>query len=134
MPGLYASRQQKNTQHGFPNRTANAEHDSIPNETDDANLTEELPASQHCLVASQLEGVRHKVLNYVIENLNSKSANGKFDHILSDLKFAAKLNLAIGFFLKNTEDRIFRDFYAHENITLLDGSKCLGTKDDLAEL
>ena len=51
-----------------------------------------------------------------------------------ELKCAAKVNLALGFILKNIEDGGFKDFYAHENITLLDRSKLVCTHDDLAKL
>ena len=47
---------------------------------------------------------------------------------------AAKVNLAFGFILKNIEDGRFRYFYAHENNTLLDRSKLVKTKDNLAKL
>ena len=44
------------------------------------------------------------------------------------------MNLALGFFLKNLEDGGFRHIYAHENNTLLDRSKLVCTRDDLAKL
>ena len=42
----------------------------------------------------------------------------KNDRVLDNLKSAAKLNLALGFFLKKVQDWKFRYFYAHENNTL----------------
>ena len=44
------------------------------------------------------------------------------------------MNLAFGFILNNIEDGGFRDYYAHENNTLLSRSKLLCTHDDLAKL
>ena len=44
------------------------------------------------------------------------------------------MNLAFGFILKNIEDGGFRYFYAHENNTLLDRSKLVCTRDDMANL
>ena len=56
------------------------------------------------------------------------------DRVLDKLKCVAKLNLAVGFILKNIEDGKFRYFYAHENNTLLEQSKLLSNKDDMAKL
>ena len=53
---------------------------------------------------------------------------------LDKLKCVAKLNLAFGFILKNIEDGKFRYFYAHENNTLLEQSKLVSNKDDMAKL
>ena len=52
----------------------------------------------------------------------------------SNLNCAAKVNLGFSFILKNIEDRGFRYFYAHENNTLLGGSKLVCTHSDLAKL
>ena len=59
--------------------------------------------------------------------------NKNFDQFFNNLKRAAKVNLAFGFILKNIEDGGFRYFYAHKNNTLLDRSKILSTRDDLAK-
>ena len=58
------------------------------------------------------------------------------DRVLDKLKCVAKLNLALGFILKNIEDGKFRYFYAHENNTLLEQSKLVSVsnKDDMAKL
>ena len=56
------------------------------------------------------------------------------DRVLDKLKCVAKLNLALGFVLKNIEDGRFRYFYAHENNTLLEQSKFVGNKDDMVKL
>ena len=45
-----------------------------------------------------------------------------------------EVNLAFGFFLKKVEEGGFRYFYAHENNNLLDRSKLICTRDDLAKL
>ena len=82
---------------------------------------------------SKSESARHKVFNYATEILNETIVNEKLDHCFNELKRAAKVNLAFGFFLKNIEDGGFRYFYAHENNTLLDRSKRVCTHDDLAK-
>ena len=56
------------------------------------------------------------------------------DHFFNILKCAAKVNLAIGFILQNPADGKFRCFDADENNTLIDRSKMVCSKDDLAKL
>ena len=56
------------------------------------------------------------------------------DRVLDKLKCVVKLNLALGFILKNIEDGKFRYFYAHENNTLFEQSKLVSNKDDMAKL
>ena len=69
---------------------------------------------------------RHSVFNFVVNNL---TAQEKLDRVLDNLKCAAKLNLVLGFILKNIEDGKFRYFYAHENNTLLEQSKIVSNKE-----
>ena len=69
-----------------------------------------------------------------METLTETFVNEKLDLFSNKLKCAAKVNLAFGFLLKNTEDGGFRYFSAHANNTLLDRSKLVCTHDDLAKL
>ena len=135
-PGFCALRQHRNTQHrtqiGTGTRDVDLEH--IVGDVEDHSLREELRSCQHFLVVSELERARHKVFNYAVETLNETIVNEKLDHFFTNLKCAAKVNLAFGFILKNIEDGGFRYFYAHENNTLLDRFKLVCTNDDLAKL
>ena len=106
----------------------------IVGDVDDHKLREELRSCQHFLVDSEHERARHKVFNYAVETLNEPIVNEKLDHFFNNLKCAAKVNMAFGLILKNIEGGGFRYFYAHENNTLLDRSKLVRTRDDLAEL
>ena len=114
--------------------TTDVEVQHIVGDLEDHRLREALRSCQHFLVASELERARHKVFNYAVETLNETIVNEKLDLLYNNLKCAAKMNLAFGFILKNIEDGGFRYFYAHENNTLLDRSKLMCTRDDLAEL
>ena len=118
-PGFYASRQHKTNQHGFPIKTTKFDPDDIINEVDDMNLKEKLRSCQNFLVNSEFERARHKVFIYSIENLNATKVDEKLDHFFNNSKCAAKVNLAFGSILK-IEDGGFRNFYPHENNTLLD--------------
>ena len=50
------------------------------------------------------------------------------------LKFAAKINLAFGFVLKNTENGMCRLFYAHENKSIKERTKLVCTQSDMTNL
>ena len=79
-------------------RDVNVEH--IPGDVEDHSWREELPSCQHFLVDSKLERARHKVFNYSVETLNETVVNEKLENFFSNLKRAAKMNLAFGFILK----------------------------------
>ena len=134
--GFYALRQHKNTQHGtkigFGARNIDVEE--IMGDVDDQSLREELQSCRHFLVDSELQKGRHSVFNFAVNNLTGQVIEEKLDRVLDKLKCVAKLNLALGFILKNIEDGKFRYFYAHENNTLLEQSKLLSNKDDMAKL
>ena len=104
-PGVYALRQQRNTQHGMQigSGTRDVDVEQIVGDVEDHRLREELRSCQHFLVDSELERARHKVFNYAVEILNEAIVNKKLDHFFNNLKCAAKVNLAFGFILKKTE-------------------------------
>ena len=77
-------------------------------DADDKSLEEKLQSHRHFLVDSELQKGRHSVLNFVVNNLRAQVIEEKLDHVLDKLKCAAKLNLALGFILKNIEDGKFR--------------------------
>ena len=82
----------------------------IVGDVEDHRLRQELRSCQHFLVDSELERTRHKVFNYAVETLNETIVNEKLHHFFNNLKYAAKVNLASGFILKNMEDGGFRYF------------------------
>ena len=131
-----ALRQHKNTQHGtqigFGAR--NFDLEDIVGDVDDQRLREELQSCRHFLVDSEIQKGRHSVFNFTVNNLTAQVIEEKMDRVLDKLKCAAKPNLALGFFLKNIEDEKFKYFYAHENNTLLEQSKIVSNKAEMAEL
>ena len=74
------------------------------------------------------------MFNFVVNNLTAQVIEEKVDCVLDKLKCAAKLNLALGFNLQNIKDGKLRYFYAHENKTLLEHSKIVSNKNDMAKL
>ena len=99
-------------------------------DVDDQSLREELQSCTHFLVDSEIQKGRHSVFNFAGNNLTAQVIEEKLDRVLDKLKCVAKLNLALGFILRNMEDGKFRYFYAHENNTLLKRSKLVSNKDD----
>ena len=103
-------------------------------DVDDQNLREELQSCRHSLVDYEIQKGRHSVFNFAVNNLTTQVNEEKLDRVLDKLKCVAKLNLALGFILKNIKVGKFRYFYAHENNTLLEQSKLVSNKDDMAKL
>ena len=94
---------------------------------DGEKLKEEHNACQHFLVDTEMENERHKVFNFQMSQLDTKTINEKFEKILNKLDSAAKINIA----LQNIETGEYQYFYAHENNTLFERSHLLCTKADL---
>ena len=107
---------------------------SLADAGDDKSLEEELQSSKHFLVDFEIQKGRHSVFNFVVNILTAQVIEEKLDRVPDNLKCAAKPNLALGFILKNIEDGKFRYFYAYENNTLLEQSKVVSNKDDMAKL
>ena len=108
--------------------------EDIVGDVDDQTLREELQSCGQFLVDSELQKGRHSVFNFAVNNLTGQVIEEKLDRVLDKLKCVAKLNLALGFILKNIEDWKFRYFYAYENITLLEQSKRVSNKDDMPKM
>ena len=73
-------------------------------ETDNTEPKEKLRVFQHFLVECEFKNRRHRVLNISISNLNRSLVNKILDYPFKGLKFATKVNLAIGFVSKNIDD------------------------------
>ena len=105
-PGFYALRQHKNTQHGtqIGFGASNIDVVDIVGDVDDQSLREELQSCRPFLVDSEIQKGRHSVFNFVVNNLTAQVIEEKLDRVLDKLKCVARLNLALGFILKNIED------------------------------
>ena len=103
--GFYALHQHKNTQHGteIGFGASKIDVEDIVGDVDDQSLREELQSCRHFLVDSEIQKGRHCVFNFVVNNLTAQVIEEKLDRVLDKLKFVAKLNLALGFILKNIE-------------------------------
>ena len=135
-PGFYALGQHKMVQHGtqIGLGASNIDVEDIVGDVDDQSLREELHSCKPFLVDSEIQKGRHSVFIFAVNNLTAQVIEEKLDCVLDKLKCVSKLNLALGFTLKNIKDGTFRYFYAHENNTLLEQSKLVSNRDDMAKL
>ena len=67
-------------------------------------------------------------------NLDTEIINEKLEVVFSKLDSRAKINIALGFILRNIEKGEYRYFYAHENNTSFEKSHLLCTKADLVTI
>ena len=135
-PGFYDLRQHKNTQHGtqIGFGASNFAVEGIVRDVDDQSLREEMESCKHFLTDTEMENGRRRVFNFALSSFDISLLNDKLDYVSKILKCAAKVNLEFGFVLKNIEDGMCRDFYAHQNNTIMERSKLVCTPDDIANL
>ena len=105
-PGFYALRQHKNSQHGkqIGLGASNIDVEDIVGDVDNQSLIEKLQSCRHFLGDSEIQKGRHSVFNLAVNNLTAQVIEEKLDRVLDKLKSVAKLNLSLGFILKNIED------------------------------
>ena len=108
--------------------------EDIVGEVDDQNLREELESCKHFLSDTEMENGRQRFFNFAMSSFDISLLNDKLDYAFKALKYAAKVNLAFGFVLKNIEDGMCRHFYAHEINTIMERTKLLCTQADMSNL
>ena len=135
-PGFYALCQHKNTQHGtqIGFRASNIDVEDIVGDVDLQRLREELESWKHFLTDTEMENGRRRVFNFAMSTFDMSLLNEKLDYVFKELKYAAKVNFAFGFVLKNLEDGKCRYFYAHDNNTNIEKSKLVCTQADMTKL
>ena len=124
-PSYYSLQQHRRKEHGVkqrkPSDTVADLNKIVEDEGEDGEkLKEELGACQHFLVDTEMENGRHKVFNFQMSKLDTKIINEKLEEVFNKLDSAAKINIALGFVLRNIETGEYRYFYAHENNTLFE--------------
>ena len=134
--GFYALPQHKNAQHGTQIGFGANRIDvvDIVGDVDDQSLREELESCKHFLTDTELKNGRHRVFNFAMSSFDISLLSDKQDYVFKELKCAAKVNLAVGFVLKNIDDGMCRYFYAHENNTNMGRAKFVCTQADMINL
>ena len=75
----------------------------MKNEEDSDQLRDGLNASQHFLTDTEMENGRHKVFSLQFSKLDPNLDNEKLHQVIEKLDCAAKINIALGFVLRNIE-------------------------------
>ena len=105
----------------------------IVGDVNDQSLREALKSCKHFLADTEMENGRHRVFHFGMSSFDMSLLN-KLDYLFRELKCAAKVNLALGFLLKNIEDGMCRYFYAHENNTFTERAKLVRIQADMTNL
>ena len=135
-PSYYSLQQHRRKEHGAkqrkPSDTVADLNKIVEEEGENAEkLKDQLSACQHFLVDTEMENGRQKVFNFQMSTLDTKIINEKLEKVFNKLDSAAKINIVLGFVLRNFETGEYRYFYAHENKTPFEKSHLLCTKAKL---
>ena len=103
-------------------------------DVDDQSLREELESCKQFLTDTEMENGRHRVFNFAMSSFEISLLNDKLDYVSKEMKCAAKVNLALGFVLKNNEDGMCKYFYAHAKNTIMQRAKLVCTQADIINL
>ena len=109
----YSLQQHRRKEHGAKQRKPSdtvADLNKIAEEEGDdgEKLKEESSACQYFLVDTEMENRRHKAFNFQMSKLDTKIINEKLEEVFNKLDSAAKINIAPGFVLRNTETGEYR--------------------------
>ena len=112
-PSYYSLQQHRRKEHGAKQRKPSATvadlNKIVEDEGEDGEkLKEELGACQHFLVDTEMENGRHKVFNFQMSKLDTKIINEKLEEVFNKLDSVAKINIALGFVLRNIETGEYR--------------------------
>ena len=140
-PRFYSLQQHKRRNHGTSTKVGTKSSkklkddlESEETEKDNEQLPQELSACQQCLDDTEIENGRHQVFNFKLSKLDPHEINKKLKEGFEKINYAAKVNLAPGFILRNVDTDEYRYFYAHENNTFFEKSHLLCSKGDLTSL
>ena len=98
----------------------------LENEEEDSDqLRNELNACQHFLTYTEMKNGRHKVFNFQLSKLDHNLVNEKLDQFFENLDCAAKINIALGFVLRNIETGEYLYFFIHTSFPTLSTKKKL---------
>ena len=137
-PSLYSLQQHKRRKHGPSPNVGTNSSESLKEvleleELDQNNeqLQQELSACRNFFDNAEMEKGRHRVFNFKLSKLDPSENNENLKEVFETLNCAAKINLALGFILRNVDPDEYRYFYAHDNNTFFEKSHLLCSTGDL---
>ena len=100
VPGFYALRQHKNTQHGtqIGFGANNIDAEAIVGDVDDQNLREELDFCKHFLTDTEIENGTHRVFNFAMSPFDNLLLEHILDYIFKELNALQKSKLHLDSF------------------------------------
>ena len=70
---------------------------------DGEKLKKELITCQNFLVDTEKENGRHNLVNFQMSKIDTNIMNERLEEVFNNLDSAAKINIALGFVLRNNE-------------------------------
>ena len=135
---FYSLQQRRRRKHGTSTKVGTKSSEKLKKvleseELDQNNerLQQKLSACQHFFNDTEMENGRHQVFNFKLSKLDPNEINEKLKEIFAKLNCADKVNLALGFILRNVDTDEYRYLFAHENNTPFEKSHLLCSKGDL---
>ena len=140
-PSFYSLQQHKRRKHGTSTKVGTKSSENLKEvleseelDRNNEQLQQELSACQHFFDNTEMENGRHRVFNFKLSRLDPSEINEKLKEVFEKFNCAAKINLSLGFILRNVDTDEYRYFYAHENNTFFEKSHLLCSKGDLVSL
>ena len=108
--------------------------EDVVEDVDDRSLREELESCKLFLTDTEMGNGRYTVFNFAMSSFDISLLNDKMDLYSKNSIVRQKVNLSIGFVLKNIEDGMCRYFYAPENKTITERADFACTQADMINL
>ena len=133
---FYALRKHKQTLHGSQSQSnvtlsGKVDLDKIMGDHPNQQLREELRNVEHFLVDSETIRGKQHVFNFALTELSAAVMAEKLRVVFANLDNSAKINVSLGFVLRNIESDHYRYYYAHENSLIFNTSQLLNNEKDL---
>ena len=133
---FYTLRMHKESFHKIKEQTSESvpieiDFDTIMGDHANQELRDELNSVKHFLIDSESFREKHKVFNLAIAELNPQLIVDKLRTVFSKLDNAAKMNISLGFVLRNIETGDYRYYYAHEISLVFNTARILSNGEDL---
>ena len=136
---FYALRKHKKSLHGSQSQTnvtlsRKVDLNTVMGDHANQQLREELHNVEHFLVDSEsIRGKQH-VFNFALTELSPAVMAEKLRLVFANLDNTAKINVSLGFVLRNIESDYYRYYYAHENSLIFNTSQILSNEKDLDKI
>ena len=105
--------------------------DSTMGDHANQDLRNELNSVKHFFVDSDSYRGKHMLFNFTIAELNPQLTAEKLQTVFSKLDIAVKINISLGFVLRNIETGDYRYYYAHEKSLNFNTTQLLSNEEDL---